>query len=271
MYVYVCMHKRVRIIGHCDQTLDCHLCGICSAKFYNVERFIEHKKNCSISHKQNSIIASNPDSESVPIDLSSKSMHQMISIEKQLLELYAQLAASHSRHTDSEQSSDDGGNTSSYDQSPPSSNGGGAVGIGVGIGGVGVSGVGSGGNGNGGIMEKIHPCVAERCQQHFSSRGALLWHILRRHPGEKLLQCKQCEERFADPEQQKVVATILLFIVITFIIIAINAIIIIIIITIIIIIVTVVIIIIIIISIITIMIIIIIIIIIYLHINYYGY
>ncbi|KAM3722291.1 Spalt-like protein [Dirofilaria immitis] len=129
---------------HCDQTLDCHLCGICSAKFYNVERFIEHKKNCSISHKQ------------------------------QLLELYAQLAASHSRHTDSEQSSDDGGNTSSYDQSPPSSNGGGAVGIGVGIGGVGVSGVGSGGNGNGGIMEKIHPCVAERCQQIREHRCDLL-------------------------------------------------------------------------------------------------
>ncbi|VDM99739.1 unnamed protein product [Thelazia callipaeda] len=145
---------------------------------------------------QNSNTTPNSDVESAPIDLSKKHtlddldrkniledksnllfdpLQTLQSHQQQLLELYAQLAANHSTHTDSEQSSDDGGNTSSYVLSPPSS--------------------------NGILAEKIHPCIAERCQQRFSSRGALLWHILRRHPSEKLIKCEQCKERFADLEQ----------------------------------------------------------------------
>ncbi|KAK0425793.1 hypothetical protein QR680_009388 [Steinernema hermaphroditum] len=45
--------------------------------------------------------------------------------------------------------------------------------------------------------EKGHACAAENCSQRFCSRGALLWHAYRRHHDERLLQCDDCEERFA--------------------------------------------------------------------------
>ncbi|KHN78568.1 Sal-like protein 3, partial [Toxocara canis] len=180
--------------GHTDQLADCHLCGLCSAKFYDVDCFIEHKRTCC-TQKQKSITPPCSDTESTPIDLSRKSILDDLDNNKnvledksnvlfdpistlqqhqqQLLELYAQLAASQGVKTDSEQSSEDGRNPS-YLLSPPSSND---------------------------AVDKIHPCAAERCTQRFSSRGALLWHVLRRHPDEKLLQCENCDERFMDPDQ----------------------------------------------------------------------
>uniref|UniRef100_A0A183UXF6 Sal-like protein 1 n=1 Tax=Toxocara canis TaxID=6265 RepID=A0A183UXF6_TOXCA len=182
------------LIGHTDQLADCHLCGLCSAKFYDVDCFIEHKRTCC-TQKQKSITPPCSDTESTPIDLSRKSILDDLDNNKnvledksnvlfdpistlqqhqqQLLELYAQLAASQGVKTDSEQSSEDGRNPS-YLLSPPSSND---------------------------AVDKIHPCAAERCTQRFSSRGALLWHVLRRHPDEKLLQCENCDERFMDPDQ----------------------------------------------------------------------
>uniref|UniRef100_A0A914R417 C2H2-type domain-containing protein n=1 Tax=Parascaris equorum TaxID=6256 RepID=A0A914R417_PAREQ len=131
------------------------------------------------------------DTESAPIDLSRKTILDDFDGNKNLLDdkanvlfdpvgtlqqhqqLYAQLAASQSVRTDSEQSSEDGRNPS-YLLSPPSSND---------------------------TIDKVHPCAAETCTQRFSSRGALLWHVLRRHPEDKLLQCNSCDERFTDPDQ----------------------------------------------------------------------
>lgn len=37
--------------------------------------------------------------------------------------------------------------------------------------------------------------------QKFSSRGALLWHIMEKHSNEKLLRCSQCGIRFGDRDQ----------------------------------------------------------------------
>uniref|UniRef100_A0A9J2PG91 C2H2-type domain-containing protein n=1 Tax=Ascaris lumbricoides TaxID=6252 RepID=A0A9J2PG91_ASCLU len=182
------------LLGHNDQLPDCHLCGLCSAKFYDVDRFIDHKRTCC-SQKQKSITPPCSDTESAPIDLSRKTILDdfdgnknllddkanvlfdpigtLQQHQQQLLELYAQLAASQSVRTDSEQSSEDGRNPS-YLLSPPSSND---------------------------TIDKVHPCAAETCTQRFSSRGALLWHVLRRHPEDKLLQCNTCDERFTDPDQ----------------------------------------------------------------------
>ncbi|VDK52509.1 unnamed protein product, partial [Anisakis simplex] len=182
--------------GHKNQQLNevSQSCGLCSARFYDVDSFSEHKRVCC-SRKQKSITPPCSDTESTPIDLSRKSILDVLETNKniledksnvlfdplgtlqqhqqQLLELYAQLAASQSVKTDSDDGSEDGQNPS-YLLSPPSSND---------------------------TVDKIHPCAAERCTQRFSSRGALLWHVLRRHPDEKLLQCDNCDERFTDSDQ----------------------------------------------------------------------
>ncbi|EYB91616.1 hypothetical protein Y032_0204g1898 [Ancylostoma ceylanicum] len=44
-------------------------------------------------------------------------------------------------------------------------------------------------------------CAATGCDQKFSSRGALLWHIMEKHSNEKLLRCSQCGIRFGDRDQ----------------------------------------------------------------------
>ncbi|ETN76605.1 zinc finger, C2H2 type, partial [Necator americanus] len=44
-------------------------------------------------------------------------------------------------------------------------------------------------------------CAATGCDLKFSSRGALLWHIMEKHSNEKLLRCSQCGMRFGDRDQ----------------------------------------------------------------------
>ncbi|WKX89364.1 hypothetical protein Q1695_008760 [Nippostrongylus brasiliensis] len=44
-------------------------------------------------------------------------------------------------------------------------------------------------------------CPANGCDQTFSSRGSLLWHIMEKHSSEKLLRCSQCGIRFGDRDQ----------------------------------------------------------------------
>uniref|UniRef100_A0A0N5AN42 Zinc finger, C2H2 type n=1 Tax=Syphacia muris TaxID=451379 RepID=A0A0N5AN42_9BILA len=94
--------------------------------------------------------------------------------QQQLIELYSQMAASQGFKTDSEQSSDDGRGNSTYPLSPPSSNE---------------------------SPEKVYPCAASDCMQAFSSKGTLFLHVLKRHPDEKLLKCKTCDEKFSDVDQ----------------------------------------------------------------------
>uniref|UniRef100_A0A914V9D3 Innexin n=1 Tax=Plectus sambesii TaxID=2011161 RepID=A0A914V9D3_9BILA len=167
-----------------QRPLDCHVCGHCSSEFFDVADFITHKKLCQfapvlLNGNEKPTTPPPSDSEGAPIDLSKKNSSasdqiNMLRLEtafdslrhQQMLQrLYSQVTSN----------GDDQAANTSYLLSPPSSNEANA--------------------------DKVHQCQAIGCQQTCASKGALLWHTVRRHSDQKLLQCDHCEQRFADSIQ----------------------------------------------------------------------